>query len=411
MWVQEIEPLLKHTRQLIMRQYFDSIQQEEYWLLIFAMDSLDHAQKMIDSGVLLTWDDVLFESVAPWYFIYWDAVSRQRQKYSTKNLLENETIQDYIKTFIQNEAHIWFIAKPEWLFGLENTQLFGSFANALESSFTWSKVWSENQDGALILTFDKAVANLKTRSRQSDLGTKFQQWTPMYVELHNLLSTFGVTENKFVSIMPTLLWEQSPFSAVLSKKDLYALFTALDSPFSVSIQQSTIPGLWSAWAIIVFSDPQIFTVFQKTWPFIKAWLEETMGVGSILVEQGSDIWSFSVRVDNEFIGNIEILRIERKNDLVELAILWAKRLMPAKRDQSVGSKVTVERDAIASFLIDVTAMSSLFQGYASWMNLLWMALPQNFTLENDAVLMKWSIRVEKSGRQIHIRYAADHEKK
>jgi hypothetical protein len=46
-----------------------------------------------------------------------------------------------------------------------------------------------------------------------------------------------------------------------------------------------------------------------------------MGVGSILVEQGSDIWSFSVRVDNEFIGNIEILRIERKNDLVELAIL------------------------------------------------------------------------------------------
>jgi hypothetical protein len=406
--VAEMEPILKHTKQLILWQYFDSVEQYDYSLLLFAMNNPQNIEKMIESGVLYTWDDVTYEELAPWYYMYGEELSRTMQKKAPKNLLDNQTINRYLNIFWQENAHIAYIAKPEGLFGLENNPLFASFAQSLQTTFAWSKIKRDVQEWSLLLTFNKPIGKPSKKPWKWRLATFVKQSVPMYVEIHDLLTTFEISDAQFSSVFPVLLWEQSAFVSVLSANDLNTLYTALDSPFSLTIARSNIPWLWWVWATLMFSNSDIFTIFQKVWPFMKAWLEETVGMGSLRVQQWTDIWAFSIAWDNAFIPDTDLLRIERKNWWVEVAILGWKSDIPANRDASLASAMEHDEHAMVWFYIDITQMNTLFQTMNSWINLLWLPMPSTMNADSaDPVQMKWSIVLQEWWKELKIKFATD----
>ena len=72
----EVRPLLEQVDELVVWQYFDWIEQDEFTLLFFAVeDEFDWVQFQ-DSGILATGDGVTYTSLGNNMYVYGDITSR-----------------------------------------------------------------------------------------------------------------------------------------------------------------------------------------------------------------------------------------------------------------------------------------------------------------------------------------------
>ena len=405
LFLDEVRPLLEQVDELVVWQYFDWIEQDEFTLLFFAVeDEFDWVQFQ-DSGILATGDGVTYTSLGNNMYVYGDITSRAYRDRVWGGFDQLPSTQEYLTIFAQERAHLAFFSQPEWLLGMENTATLAPFADALESSFAWSRLSPHEQAGALILTFAQPLWRTPTSRFTSRLAERFVAGQPLFLEIQQLLHVLQVSEMQFTSLLPVLVGGDSPYNALLSSNDMSILYRALNNNIALSITRSDMPGLAGVGVHLVFAERELFTVLQKFWPFIRSWLEEMLWVGGVRVEQWQDIWLYSLALDSDVLWTTQLLRLERTDDAVDITLLWSDDVYATPGDTTMRSLLRVPRDAFLAFAIDMVGLSNLSTVLTSGIDIFGVGLTEYDYTTGQPMLMMWHIDFQEWWRQLVISFS------
>lgn len=315
------EELLNSTRQLAVWQYVTNAQEPLVLLFLDVLPdfSFDRAQQM---GILATGDGVRYERIENNRYVYGDEASlAYYHTQQSGSVLDTEIGKEFIQTFTEKNAHIGFLSQPASLLEMQKNVRVQQFAQKLEWTFARSRLSAKEQQWEITLRFKESMVKAPLAPFVPKLADDVGENVGVYIEMHDLLWLFGVSETQVTSLLPLLVQQAGGVYANLLWPDDRATLASV-ARWNIWITFAPVEGVPWAALRIQFSDKAMYTTLQKLAPFVSGLLEGYAGAGAVRTEKWQNIQRWSIVLGGTGWMNVPVLTMSQTWSLTQIDIVW-----------------------------------------------------------------------------------------